>query len=61
MTDDRMALRELLETASDAELPREMIGFVAGRLMGLEVEPLCGAGPARFPTRPPSSASSAPS
>ena len=44
MTDDRMALRELLEKASDSELLGEMITFVAGRLMELEVDGLCGAG-----------------
>ncbi len=44
MTDDRMALRELLEKASHNELLREMIAFVAGRLMELEVNGLCGAG-----------------
>ena len=33
MTDDRMALRGLLEKASDSELRGEMIGFVAGRLV----------------------------
>ena len=44
MTDDRMALQSLLEKTSDADLLREMIGFAADRLMGLEVEGLCGAG-----------------
>ena len=32
MTDDRMALRGLLEKASDSELLGEMIDFVAGRI-----------------------------
>ncbi len=36
MTDDMMALRGLLEKSSDADLPREMIGFTARRLMALE-------------------------
>ena len=44
MTTDRMALRELLEKGSDVDLLREMIGFVATRLMELEVDGLCGAG-----------------
>jgi putative transposase len=44
MTNDRIALRELLEKGSDIDLLREMIGFVAERLMALEVEGLCGAG-----------------
>jgi len=33
MTDDRMALAELLEKGSDGDLLREMIGFMAQRLM----------------------------
>lgn len=44
MTDDRMALRALLEKGSDTELLREMVHFVAQRLMDFEVEALCGAG-----------------
>ena len=44
MTTDRMALRDLLEKGSDVDLLREMIGYVAQRLMSLEVESLCGAG-----------------
>lgn len=44
MTMDRIALRELLEKGSDADLLREMIEFVADRLMALEVDGLCGAG-----------------
>jgi putative transposase len=44
MTTDRIALCELLEKGSDIDLLREMIGFVAERLMALEVEGLCGAG-----------------
>ena len=43
MTDDRMALRALLDKGSDAELLTEMIGFVANRLMDAEVQSLCGA------------------
>jgi putative transposase len=43
MTDETMALRELMQKGSDASLLREMIGFAAQRLMELETEPLCGA------------------
>src|SRR5580704_3351877 len=44
MTDDKIALRTLLEKGSDATFLREMIGFAAQRLMELESEALCGAG-----------------
>ena len=44
MTDDRIALRALVEQAPDADFLREMIGFAAERLMALEVDGLCGAG-----------------
>jgi transposase-like protein len=44
MTDDKIALRELLEKGSDTTLLREMIGFAAQRLMELETDALCGAG-----------------
>src|SRR5579875_1624741 len=43
MTDDKIALRELLEKGSDATFLREMIGFAAQRLMELETEVLTGA------------------
>jgi transposase-like protein len=43
MTDDRIALREMLEKGSDASFLREMIGFAAERLMELEVGELTGA------------------
>jgi hypothetical protein len=33
MTDDKIALQDLLEKSSDASLLREMIGFAAQRLM----------------------------
>ena len=43
MTDDSIALRELLEKSADADLLRAMIGFAAERLMELEVQGLTGA------------------
>jgi transposase-like protein len=43
MTDDRIALREMLEKGSDATFLREMIGFAAQRLMELEVGEVTGA------------------
>ena len=44
MTDVKMARVQLLEKGSDADdLLREMVGYVAQRLMGLAVESLCGA------------------
>ena len=39
-----MALAELAEKGADVDLLREMIRFVAQRLMELDVETLCGAG-----------------
>ena len=44
MTDDKIALQDLLEKSSDASLLREMIGYAAQRLMALETDALCGAG-----------------
>src|SRR5918994_3670084 len=44
MTDDSIALRELLEKSANADLLREMIGFAAERLMEFEVQGLTGAG-----------------
>ena len=43
MTDEKIALRELLEKGGDATFLREMIGFAAQRLMELETDTLCGA------------------
>ena len=43
MTNDRMALAELLEKGSDSDLLREMIGYVAQRLMDVDVAGLVGA------------------
>ena len=46
MTEDKIALRELLEKGSDVKFLREMIGFAAERLMALEAEQVCGQRPA---------------
>jgi len=43
MSDDSIALRELLEKSADTDLLREMIGFAAERLMELEVQGHTGA------------------
>ncbi len=45
MTDNKTALRALLEKGSDATFLREMIGFAAERLMQLETEAAYGAAP----------------
>ena len=37
-TIDRITLKELVEKGSDADLLREMIAYIAGRMMELEVE-----------------------
>jgi len=42
MTDDRMALLELIEKRADTDLVREMLAFAADRLMELEVEARTG-------------------
>jgi putative transposase len=52
MTDDRMALLELIEKRADADLVREMLHFAAGRVMELEVQARTGAAHgARDPAR----------
>ena len=38
MTDDKMALIELVEKQADGDLVREMLAFAAERLMEMEVE-----------------------
>src|SRR6058998_3132915 len=43
MTDDRMALLDLIEKTADADLVREMLAFAAERLMAMQVEALTGA------------------
>ena len=49
MTNDRMALLELIEKRADTDLVREMLAFAAERLMELEVEARTGV-PAAGPT-----------
>ena len=44
MTKASMALTELAEKGPDVDVLRQMIQFVAQRLMDLDVETLCGAG-----------------
>ena len=52
MTDDRLALLELIEKRADADLVREMLGFAAERLMEAEVQARTGAAHgARDPAR----------
>ena len=43
MTDEKMALLELIEKSADTDLIREMLGFAAGRVMELEVQACTGA------------------
>lgn len=43
MTDDRMALIELIEKGADGDLVREMLAFAADRIMELEIEARTGA------------------
>ena len=43
MTDDRLALLELIEKSADADLVREMLGFAAERLMEAEAQVRSGA------------------
>ena len=43
MTEDKIAIKALLEQASDADFLRDMIGFAAERMMALEVQSLTGA------------------
>ena len=52
MTDDRMALIELVEKQADGDLVREMLAFAAERIMEAEIEARTGAAKgARSPMR----------
>jgi len=44
MTNPTMALSELVEKGADADMLRQMVQFMAQRLMDIDVEALCGAG-----------------
>ncbi len=43
MTDERMALLELIEKGADTDLVRELLAFAAERMMACEVDGLTGA------------------
>lgn len=43
MTEERMALLELIERRADGDMVRELLAYAAERLMAVEVEGLCGA------------------
>lgn len=43
MTDERMALLELIEKGADADLVRELLAYASERLMAAEVDRLAGA------------------
>jgi transposase-like protein len=52
MTDERMALLELIEKGADADLVRELLAFASERLMAAEVDQLTGvAAGVRSPDR----------
>jgi putative transposase len=52
MTDERMALLELIEKGADADLIRELLAYASDRLMAVEVDQLTGAASrARSPDR----------
>ena len=44
MTEDRVALLELIEKAGDTDFLRDLLAFVVNQLMEFEVEQRCGAG-----------------
>jgi hypothetical protein len=43
MTDERMALLELIGNGADADLARDLLAYAGERLMAAEVEQLTGA------------------
>ena len=43
MTDDRMAMIELIEKRADSDLVRELLAFAADRMIELEIEARIGA------------------
>lgn len=43
MTDDRMALIDLIEQGADGDLVRDLLAYAAERMMALEVEARTGA------------------
>ena len=43
MTNERMALLELIEKGADADLVRELLAYASERLMAAEVDQLTGA------------------
>jgi putative transposase len=43
MTDERMALIELIEKQADSDFVRDMLAFAADRIMEMEVEAHTGA------------------
>ena len=52
MTDERMALLELIEKGADADLIRELLAYASERLMATEIDQLTGAAAgARSPER----------
>jgi len=52
MTDERVALLELIEKGADADLVRELLAYASDRLMAVEIDQLTGAAAgARSPDR----------
>jgi putative transposase len=45
MTEDRLALFDLIDQSTDDDLARDMLAFAAGRIMEMEVEAYTGAAP----------------
>ena len=50
MTEDRLALFELIDQGADNDLVRDMLAFAAGRMMEMEVEAHTGAAPGARPS-----------